>query len=205
MSKVRMFILSVVTIVIFGLGMFVFRNINTNNDIDFSGDLSGDISGEVINEASGEFIDNWLHDEEFMKEFAFISRETKAVIGAELTTFEKEPISQKEDRGDGFHWIDYTYDDIEITAMFDGEDINQYIHAMQTTSSDYQTLRGIKVSDSLESLQSAYPEDLTQNIWNTEETEYVYYSPEEYRFNRIFFFLKDNVITRIRIENGIDG
>ncbi len=201
MSKVRVFILIVVTIVIFGLGMFVFRNINTNNDMDVSGDLSGDIN----NEASGGFIDDWLHDENFMREFTLISSETKATIGAELTTFEKEAISQKEDRGDGFHWIDYTYDDIEITAMFDGEDIKQYIHAMETKSSTYGTIREIKVGDSLESLQSAYPEDLTQNIWNTEETEYVYYSPEKFGFNRIFFFLKDNVITRIRIENGIDG
>lgn len=205
MSKVRMFILIVVTIVIFGLGMFVFRNINTNNDMDVSGDLSGDISGEVIYEASGEFIDNWLHDENFMKEFALISSKAKATIGAELTTFEKEAISQKEDRGDGFHWIDYTYDDIEVKAMFDGEDIKQYIHAMETKSSDYETTRKIKVGDTLETLKAAYPEDLNQNEWNTEETEYVYYSPGKYGFNRIFFFLKDNVITRIRIENGIDG
>ena len=45
--------------------------------------------------------------------------------------------------------------------------------------------------------------NLNQNEWNTEETEYVYYSPEKYGFNRIFFFLKDDAITRIRIENGI--
>ena len=205
MSKVRVFILVVVTIVIFGLGMFVFRNINTNNDMDVSGDLNGDISGEVINEANGEFIVNWLHNEEFMKEFTLTSNETKATIGAEIITFEKESISQKEDRSDGFHWIDYTYDDIEVTAMFDGEDVKQYIHAMETKSSNYETTRKIKVGDTLETLKAAYPEDLNQNEWNTEETEYVYYSPEKYGFNRIFFFLKDDVITRIRIENGIDG
>lgn len=201
MSKVRVFILIVVTIVILGLGIFVFRDLNINSDIDDGGDLSG----EVIDEASGEFIDNWLHNENFMKEFALISNETKATIGAELTTFEKEYVSQKENRSDGFHWIDYTYDDIEVTAMFDGEDVKQYIHAMETKSSNYETTRKIKVGDTLETLKAAYPEDLNQNEWNTEEIEYVYYSPEKYGFNRIFFFLKDDVITRIRIENGIDG
>ena len=84
MSKVRVFILIVVTIVIFGLGMFAFRNINTNNGIDLSGDSSGDVSGEIIKEPSGEFIDNWLHDENFMKEF----RQTASVITNNLNIYE---------------------------------------------------------------------------------------------------------------------
>ncbi len=205
MKKVIGIILVVLAIVLISVGINKFVNKNSNNNTDLSGDVSGELSGEITTELSGEFIDNWLHDEEFMKEFTLILGETKATIGAEFTTFKKVPVSQKEDRGDGFHWIDYTYDDIEITAMFDGEDVKQYIHAMQTTSSNYQTPRGIKVGDSLESLQSAYPEDLTKNIWNTEETEYVYYSPEKYGFNRIFFYLKNDSIIRIRIENGIDG
>lgn len=205
MKKVIGIILAVIAIGLIGLGITKFTNLNLNNDTDLSGDMSGDLSGEISSEVSGEFIDNWLHNEEFMKEFSLSSNETKARIGAELTSFEKEPISQKEDRGDGFHWIDYTYDDIEVTAMFDGDDIKQYIHAMETNSSNYETTRKIKVGDSLESLKVAYPEDLNQNVWNTEETEYVYYLPEKYGFNRIFFFLKNDVITRIRIENGIDG
>ena len=205
MKKVIGIILGVIAIVLIGVGINKVVNPNSSNNIELSGDISGDLSGEISSELSGEFIDNWLHNEEFMKEFSLSSNETKARIGAELTSFEKEPISQKEDRGDGFHWIDYTYDDIEVTAMFDGDDIKQYIHAMETNSSNYETTRKIKVGDSLESLKVAYPEDLNQNVWNTEETEYVYYSPEKYGFNRIFFFLKNDVITRIRIENGIDG
>ena len=201
MKKVIGIIFAVIAIGLIGFGITKFTNLNLNNDTDLSGDISGEISLEV----SGEFIDNWLHNEEFMKEFSLSSNETKARIGAELTSFEKEPIFQKEDRGDGFHWIDYTYDDIEVTAMFDGDDIKQYIHAIETNSSNYETTRKIKVGDSLESLKAAYPEDLNPNVWNTEETEYVYYSPEKYGFNRIFFFLKNDVITRIRIENGIDG
>ena len=48
MSKVRVFILVVVTVVIFGLGMIVFNNPSEDNNIEISGDISGETSGEVI-------------------------------------------------------------------------------------------------------------------------------------------------------------
>lgn len=205
MKKVIVTILTVVAIILIGFMIIKFVKSNQNNNRNFNEEMSGDFSGEIGLHQSGEMEDNWLHNEIFMQEFTLISDKSKATLGADFKTFEKEPISKKEDRGDGFHWIDYAYDDINVTAMFDGDDVNQYIHVIETTSSNYETFRGIKVGDSLESLKNTYLEDLNQNIWNTAETEYVYYSPEKYGFNRIFFFLKNDVITRIRIENGIDG
>ena len=99
--------------VIFVLVLCIIKFAKTSNEINNKINLSGEISGEVSLEQSDEVVDNWLYDEEFMNEVTLISNEAKGRIGADFTTFEKEPISQKEDRGDGFHWIDYTYIDLK--------------------------------------------------------------------------------------------
>ena len=144
--------------------------------------------------------------EEFNTEYALITDDDKKVILMEnIKLFNKEPISEQENRSDGFHWIDYTYDDIEVRAMFDEGDIEQYVNKIVTTSPNYKTPRNIKVGDSLLKLKEVYPKYLENDSNNSEKSLYVFDNEDEPGFYRIFFELENDIITKIIIENGIDG
>ena len=165
----------------------------------------------VLSERGSKIIENAGYvpvekKEKVNTEYALITDDYKKVILMEnIKVFNKEPISEKEDRGDGFHWIDYTYDDIEVRAMFDGEDIEQYVNKIVTTSSNYKTPRNIKVGDSLLKLQEVYSEYLNNSSINSEKSLYIFDNEDEPGFYRIFFELENDIITKITIENGIDG
>ena len=124
----------------------------------------------------------------------------KVILNEDINLFSKEPISEEEGRGDGFHWKDYVYDDIEIHALI-GDDGIERCNRIITTSQNYKTPREIKVGDSLEELLKLYPE-ASKDPWNN---IYIYHPEDEIGFNRIFFTLKNDVIIEIKLENGIDG
>ena len=122
-------------------------------------------------------------------------------LNADVSTIDKEPISEKEGRGDGFHWKDYSYEDVSVRALIGDDNSTRIIH-ISTTSNNYKTPREIKVGDSLEKLQEKYPEDLTKGL--SDEVCYVYV-PQSIGVNRIYFYLENDIITKIVVENGIDG
>ena len=122
-------------------------------------------------------------------------------LNADVSTIDKEPISKKEGRGDGFYWKDYSYEDVSVRALIGDDNSTRIIH-ISTTSNNYKTPRDIKVGDSLEKLQQKYPEDLTKGL--SDEVCYVYV-PQSIGVNRIYFYLENDIITKIVVENGIDG
>lgn len=122
-------------------------------------------------------------------------------LNADVSTIDKEPISEKEGRGDGFYWKDYSYEDVSVRALIGDDNSTRIIH-ISTTSNNYKTPREIKVGDSLEKLQEKYPEDLTKGL--SDEVCYVYV-PQSIGVNRVYFYLENDIITKIVVENGIDG
>ncbi len=136
------------------------------------------------------------------KELLLLSKDNiQFKLNADVSTIDKEPISEQEGRGDGFRWIDYSYEDVLVTALI-GDDNSTRIINISTTSNNYKTPRNIKVGDTLQKLQENYPEDLTKAL--SDEVCYVYV-PQSIGVNRIYFYLEKNIITKIVIENGIDG
>lgn len=125
----------------------------------------------------------------------------KFKLNADMSTIGKESIGEIEGSGDGFHWKEYTYEDIFVKALLtDGNSTN--IILISTTSNNYKTPRDIKVGDSLKKLQEKYKDELTKA--NSDETYYIY-EPEVVGFNRIYFYIENDIITKITLENGIDG
>lgn len=122
-------------------------------------------------------------------------------LNADVSTINKKPISEKEGRGDGFHWKDYFYEDVSLKALI-GDDNSTRIIRISTTSDNYNTPRNIKVGDSLKNLQERYPENLTKAL--SDEDCYVYV-PQSIGVNRMYFYLENDKIKKIVIENGIDG
>ena len=141
------------------------------------------------------------------KEYYLITDDNKKVIlNEDIKLFNKEPISFEEGRGDGFHWKNYVYDDMYIQALIGYYDGVEYCNTIKTTSNNYKTPRGIKVGDSLQKLQEKYPTDLEKALTDPWYNIYIYH-PENsgVGFNRIFFSLENDIITEIKLENGIDG
>ena len=54
----------------------------------------------------------------------------------------------------------------------------------------------------MKKLQQKYPEDLSKAL--SDEVCYVYV-PQSIGVNRIYFYLENDIITKIVVENGIDG
>ena len=136
------------------------------------------------------------------KELLLLSKDNiQFKLNADVSTINKKPISEKEGRGDGFHWKDYFYEDVSLKALI-GDDNSTRIIRISTTSDNYNTPRNIKVGDSLKNLQERYPENLTKAL--SDEDCYVYV-PQSIGVNRMYFYLENDKIKKIVIENGIDG
>ncbi len=134
------------------------------------------------------------------KELLLLS-EDSIQLNADVSTIDKEPISVKEGRGDGFNWNDYLYEDVSVRALI-GDDKSTRIIRISTTSNNYKTPRDIKVGDGLEKLLKKYPEDLSKAL---SDKECYIYVPQSIGVNRIYFYLEKDIITKIVIENSIDG
>ena len=125
----------------------------------------------------------------------------KFKLNADMSTISQVPISEIEDRGDGFHWKEYTYEDIFVKALI-GDDTTTGIILISTTSNNYKTPRGIKVGDTLQDLHEKYKDELAKA--NSDETYYIY-EPQDVGFNRIYFYIENDTIIKISLDNGIDG
>ena len=154
----------------------------------------------TFQDTTDKFFDNVRSMEE--KELLLLSEDNiKFKLNSEVSTIGKEPISEKEGRGDGFHWKDYSYEDVLVTALI-GDDNSTQIIRISTTSNNYKTPRDIKVGDTLQKLQEKYPEDLTKTL--SDEICYEYML-KGIGVNRMYFYIENDIVTKIVIENGIDG
>lgn len=122
-------------------------------------------------------------------------------LSEDMVTIDKEATYEHEGRGDGFHWKEYTYEDIFVKALI-ADDNSTNIILISTASNKYKTSRDIKVGDSLQKLKEKYPEDLTKA--NSDKVCYVY-EPQGVGFKRIYFYIENDIIVKINLEDSIDG
>lgn len=136
------------------------------------------------------------------KELLLLSEDNMQIkLNTDMSTISKEPISKNEGQGDGFHWKEYSYGDILVKALV-GDNNSTNIIYVSTTSNKYKTPRDIKVGDTLQKLKEKYPEDLNKTL--SDQICYEY-APQSIGFNRMYFYIDDDTITKIVLENGIDG
>lgn len=140
-------------------------------------------------------------------EFCLISDDHIYELNDEMLFANIKPMKVESGAGDGFKWEIYTYPNVEIKVLI-SDDNKKFYNKITTTSSDYHTPRGIKVGDNFEKLSEAYKEefDLYGSTEDSEGVEIYVYDPEhDVGFNKIFFYIENNVINKIILENGIDG
>ena len=142
-------------------------------------------------------------EEEEKTEFCLISESVIIQLNTDLSQLHMEPISVENGSGDGFKWTDNKYEDVEIKALI-SDDNKSIINKISTESSAYETTGGIKVGDSVVKLKDVYEEDLIYSE-SIERNYYLYDPDNDIGFNKIYFYCTNDTITRIVIENGIDG
>ena len=136
-------------------------------------------------------------------EFCLISESAIIELNSNLSKLMMEPISVEQGSGDGFKWTDNKYEDVEIRALI-SDDNESIINKISTESAAYETARGIKVGDNTKKLKDLYKEYLTYS--ESIERKYHVYDPDnDIGFKRIFFYVENDVINKIIIEDGIDG
>ena len=140
-----------------------------------------------------------------VSEFALYSANAGVALNADISQFEKEPIKVKDGSGDGFSWREYEYYDITVKALkVDDSDKTNVIKIM-TSSPNYITNRGIKTGDSIYLLKERYHEYLYYQE-NTDKGNYYLYDPEnDLGFKKIRFYVEDEIIKTIELEDTIDG
>lgn len=136
-------------------------------------------------------------------EFCLVSKNTIIELDSDMSKLQMKPISVEPGSGDGFRWTDNKYEDVEIKALI-SDDNKSIINKISTESPAYETSRGIKVGDSVTKLEDTYKEDLTYSQ-SVERKYYVYDPDNDIGFKRIFFYVENNAIYKIIIEDGIDG
>ena len=143
------------------------------------------------------------NDEKSKSEFCLISEETIIELNSDLSKVQMKPIRVENGSGDGFKWTDNKYDNIEIKALI-SDDNKSIINKISTESAVYETSRGIKVGDNTRKLRDLYKEHLAYS--ESVERKYYVYDPEnDIGFKRIYFYVDDDIINEIIIEDGIDG
>lgn len=143
------------------------------------------------------------NEEKEKTEFYLASKNTIIELNTDISKLQMQPTSVEQGSGDGFRWTNNKYEDIEIKALI-SDDNKSIINKISTESTAYQTSRGIKVGDSVVKLKDMYKENLIYS--ESVERKYYMYDPDnDIGFNRIYFYCTNDTITRIVIENGIDG
>ncbi len=140
-----------------------------------------------------------------VSEFALYSGELGVALNADISRFKKEPIKVKDGSGDGFRWSEYEYYDITVKALKSDDTDKTNIIKITTSSPEYETSRGIKVGDNIELLKALYDEYLYYQE-NTDNGNYYLYDPEDdLGFKKIRFYVENEIIKTIELEDTIDG
>lgn len=154
-------------------------------------------------EAKNDEIFTTVGGDEEKSEFCLVKEDTIIELNTDMSKLQLQPTSVEQGSGDGFKWTINKYEDVEIKALI-SDDNKSIINKISTESADYQTTRGIKVGDSVITLKDVYNEHLIYS--ESVEKKYYMYDPDnDIGFNRIYFYCTDDTITKIIIENGIDG
>ena len=90
----------------------------------------------------------WAYKENTEGELFLMSDDVTFRLNTGISTIAKQPVSETEGSGDGFHWKEYSYDDVFVKALL-GDDNSTQIIRISTTSGKYKTPRDISVGDSV--------------------------------------------------------
>ncbi len=143
-------------------------------------------------------------DEEKEKtEFCLVSKNAIIELNSDMSKLQIQPTSVEQGSGDGFRWTDNKYEDVEIKALI-SDDNKSIINKISTESPAYETSRGIKVGDSVTKLKDTYKENLTYSE-SVERKYYVFDPDNDIGFKRIYFYVENDAVNKIIIEDGIDG
>ena len=177
----------------------------STTDVDFSS-ISGDELKDKLTESYKKFgFSNIEANNTLDEEFSLIdANNVKVILKDDITNFKKEPLKSEFDKGDGYMWRTYTYDDITVTALLNTFVGKYYINKIETTSSNYKTPKGIGVGDKLEKLQGTYISDLSRV--NTGEVQNIVYKYKETSKSddsmlgaEMNFYIKDGKITKLEM------
>lgn len=177
----------------------------STTDVDFSS-ISGDELKDKLTESYKKFgFSNIEANNTLDEEFSLIdANNVKVILKDDITNFKKEPLKSEFDKGDGYMWRTYTYDDITVTALLNTFVGKYYINKIETTSSNYKTPKGIGVGDKLEKLQGTYISDLSRV--NTGEVQNIVYKYKETSKSddsmlgaEMNFYIKDRKITKLEM------
>ena len=142
-------------------------------------------------------------DDKYQTEFCLISPKTIIELNLDIKKLNMQPVSVEYGSGDGFKWTENKYEDVLIKALI-SDNNKEIINRITTTSSNYETVRGIKVGDSVSKLTNTYKDNLEYSE-STEKSYYIYDPENDIGFKRIFFYVDNDIINEIVIEDGIDG
>ncbi|MBE7029577.1 MAG: hypothetical protein E7405_04950 [Ruminococcaceae bacterium] len=136
-------------------------------------------------------------------EFCLVSKTNIIEINSDIEKLNMEPLSVEHGAGDGFKWTIHKYSDIEIKTLL-SDNNKSVINKISTKSPVYRTIRYIGVGDSVSKLIDSYKNDLEYS-WSIEKSYYVFDPQNDIGFKRIFFYIDNDIINEIIIEDGIDG
>lgn len=182
----------------------------STTDVDFSSVSGDELKNKLIESYEKFGFSNIEVDNTLDEEFSLINaNNVKVILKDDITNFKKEPVKSEFDKGDGYMWRTYTYDDITVTALLNTFVGKYYINKIETTSSNYKTPKGIGVGDKLEKLQEAYISDLSRVITGeVQNIVYQYKEPSKSDDNllgaEINFYIKDGEITKIEMTYIFD-
>lgn len=135
-------------------------------------------------------------------EFCLISTDTAIELNSDIEKVNLKPLSVEHGSGDGFKWTENKYADVVIKVLY-SDDGKGFINRITTTSPNYETARGLKVGDGVSKLTDTY-DDLKYSE-TIEESYYVYDPETDIGFKRIFFYVENDSVREIVVEDGIDG
>lgn len=123
-----------------------------------------------------------------------------------------EPVIQKREDiepiyAEGDEWRSYTYPDFEALCYYNAAEDRETVNHIETTRSDVQTYRGIKVGSTREEVQMTYPRLFEPPYWGM-EGDYLWYYPYEEREldygPALLFWFEDDVVVKLELVNAID-
>lgn len=121
-----------------------------------------------------------------------------------------EPVIQKREDiepiyAEGDEWRSYTYPDFEALCYYNAAEDRETVNHIETTRSDVQTYRGVRVGESREKVLEAYPEGLVDTYWDYEGDYLCSCSNEVTQFGpALLFWFEDDAVVKLELVNAID-
>jgi len=125
-------------------------------------------------------------------------------IGSTVIPLNEEPVrtlmsSYEPIYNDGDAWWLFEYRDLTALCYYNAYDDVYRISSLETTRSDVETHRGIRIGASRAEVLSAYPEINDTSFWSF-EGDYLWYGNREHGFGAaLLFYFEDDAVIKIHL------